>query len=62
MRRLLVGLTAVSVLAAATACGSSGAGEPDEAGPSGGTTTVKVGLVPSSTSPPVPGPEEGLLP
>ncbi|WP_055692981.1 ABC transporter substrate-binding protein [Streptomyces prasinopilosus] len=40
MRRLFVGLTAVSVLAAATACGSSGSGSSD------GTTTVEVGLVP----------------
>ncbi|MEU0740453.1 ABC transporter substrate-binding protein [Streptomyces sp. NPDC006134] len=47
MRRLLVGLTAVTVLAAATACGSSsGSGQPRDSGPSGGTTTVKVGVVP----------------
>ncbi|MET9778032.1 ABC transporter substrate-binding protein [Streptomyces sp. NPDC006367] len=47
MRRLFVGLTAVSVLTAATACGSSdGSKGPDGAGSSGGTTTVKVGLVP----------------
>ncbi|MFF8673448.1 ABC transporter substrate-binding protein [Streptomyces sp. NPDC015242] len=45
MRRLLVGLTALSVLAAVTACGSSGSGGQDGAGPSG-TTTVKVGIVP----------------
>jgi NitT/TauT family transport system substrate-binding protein len=47
MRRLFVGLTAVSVLAAATACGSSDSGGPDDSGSSGGgTTTVKVGLIP----------------
>ncbi|MFB6549098.1 ABC transporter substrate-binding protein [Streptomyces sp. NPDC056405] len=46
MRRLFVGLTAVSVLTAATACGSSDSGGPDDAGSSGGTTTVKVGLIP----------------
>ncbi|WP_225635442.1 ABC transporter substrate-binding protein [Streptomyces solaniscabiei] len=46
MRRLFVGLTAVSVLAAATACGSSGSGGSDDAGSSGGTTTVEVGLIP----------------
>ncbi|MGC0413391.1 NitT/TauT family transport system substrate-binding protein [Streptomyces sp. SAI-195] len=47
MRRLFVGLTAVSVLAAATACGSSDdSGEPDGSGSLGGTTEVKVGLIP----------------
>ncbi|GGQ75401.1 ABC transporter substrate-binding protein [Streptomyces flaveolus] len=46
MRRLFVGLTAVSVLAAATACGSSDSGGSDGAGSSGGTTTVEVGLIP----------------
>ncbi|MCF2127339.1 ABC transporter substrate-binding protein [Strepomyces sp. STD 3.1] len=47
MRRLFVGLTAVSVLAAATACGSSdGSGGPDGAGSSGSTTSVEVGLIP----------------
>jgi NitT/TauT family transport system substrate-binding protein len=46
MRRLFVGLTAVSVLTAATACGSSEGGGPDDSGSSGGTTTVKVGLIP----------------
>jgi NitT/TauT family transport system substrate-binding protein len=46
MRRLFVGLTAVSVLVAATACGSSGSGGSDGAAASGGTTTVKVGLIP----------------
>ncbi|MEV5436923.1 ABC transporter substrate-binding protein [Streptomyces sp. NPDC052682] len=46
-RRLLVGLTAVSVLAATTACGSSGdGGAPAGNGSSGGTTTVKVGIIP----------------
>ncbi|MFI8950025.1 ABC transporter substrate-binding protein [Streptomyces sp. NPDC053750] len=46
MRRLFVGLTAVSVLTAATACGSSGSGGSDDAGSSGGTTAVTVGLIP----------------
>ncbi|GGQ38265.1 hypothetical protein GCM10010279_54370 [Streptomyces mutabilis] len=47
MRRLFVGLTAVSVLAAATACGSSDSKGPDDYGSSdGGTTTLKVGLIP----------------
>jgi NitT/TauT family transport system substrate-binding protein len=46
MRRLLVGLTAVSVLVVATACGSSDSGGPDPAGSSDGVTTVKVGLIP----------------
>ncbi|GGL79153.1 metal ABC transporter substrate-binding protein [Streptomyces fumigatiscleroticus] len=49
MRRLLVGLTAVSVLAAAaTACGSSDDGGGPDAGAAsgGGTTTVKLGLIP----------------
>ncbi|MET9355106.1 ABC transporter substrate-binding protein [Streptomyces sp. NPDC006617] len=47
MRRLLVGLTAVSVLAAATACGSSDdSGGPDGSGSAGGTTEVEVGLIP----------------
>ncbi|MDT0388130.1 ABC transporter substrate-binding protein [Streptomyces dubilierae] len=45
MRRLLVGLTALSVLAAVSACGSSGSGGQDDAG-SSGPTTVKVGIVP----------------
>ncbi|MFF6809924.1 ABC transporter substrate-binding protein [Streptomyces sp. NPDC012403] len=45
-RRLLIGLTAASVLTAATACGSSDSGGSDEAGSSGGTTTVTVGLIP----------------
>ncbi|MFF6911464.1 ABC transporter substrate-binding protein [Streptomyces sp. NPDC012466] len=45
MRRLLVGLTALSVLAAVTACGSSDSGGQDKAG-SSGPTTVKVGVVP----------------
>ncbi|MFD5159377.1 ABC transporter substrate-binding protein [Streptomyces hawaiiensis] len=46
MRRLLVGLSALSVLAAVTACGSSGPGGADEPGSSGGTTAVEVGVVP----------------
>ncbi|MFD7708742.1 ABC transporter substrate-binding protein [Streptomyces sp. NPDC059785] len=45
MRRLLIGLATVTVLVAASACGSSdssdGSGEA-----SGGTTTVKLGLIP----------------
>jgi NitT/TauT family transport system substrate-binding protein len=45
-RRLLVGLTAVSVLTAATGCGSSDSSGSDKAAASGGTTTVKVGLIP----------------
>ncbi|GAB2849553.1 hypothetical protein GCM10027074_15370 [Streptomyces deserti] len=46
-RRLLIGLTAVSVLAAATACGSSdGGGAPGSNASSGGTTTVTVGIIP----------------
>ncbi|MFH8448273.1 ABC transporter substrate-binding protein [Streptomyces fungicidicus] len=44
-RRLLIGLTAASVLVTATACGSSGGGASD-ANASGGTTEVKVGLIP----------------
>ncbi|AZM58836.1 MULTISPECIES: ABC transporter substrate-binding protein [unclassified Streptomyces] len=46
MRRLFIGLTAVSVLAAATACGSSDSGGSDGSGSSAGTTTVTVGLIP----------------
>ncbi|MEU8727766.1 MULTISPECIES: ABC transporter substrate-binding protein [Streptomyces] len=47
MRRLFVGLTAVSVLAAATACGSSDdSGGSDGSGSSGSTTEVEVGLIP----------------
>ncbi|WP_030856009.1 ABC transporter substrate-binding protein [Streptomyces sp. NRRL S-37] len=45
-RRLLIGLTALSVLTAATACGSSDSGGSDGAGSSGGTTSVTVGLIP----------------
>ncbi|MFI8191277.1 ABC transporter substrate-binding protein [Streptomyces sp. NPDC085946] len=47
-RRLLTGLTALSVLAATAACGSSSGGEDSSDGgsPSGGTTTVKVGIIP----------------
>ncbi|MFF1448015.1 ABC transporter substrate-binding protein [Streptomyces sp. NPDC058274] len=44
MRRLLIGLAAGAVLAAATACGSSDSGGSGTA--SGGTTTVKVGVIP----------------
>ncbi|WP_320782862.1 ABC transporter substrate-binding protein [Streptomyces sp. CRN 30] len=46
MRRLLIGLTAVSVLVTTVACGSSDSGGSDEADSSGGVTTVKVGLIP----------------
>ncbi|MFJ8504567.1 ABC transporter substrate-binding protein [Streptomyces avermitilis] len=47
MRRLLIGLATATVLVAATACGSSGSsGDSDKAASSGGTTTVKVGIVP----------------
>ncbi|MEU4654701.1 ABC transporter substrate-binding protein [Streptomyces sp. NPDC023723] len=46
MRRLFVGLTAVSVLFVASACGSSDSGGSDGADSSGSTTSVKVGLIP----------------
>ncbi|MFF3482939.1 ABC transporter substrate-binding protein [Streptomyces sp. NPDC002701] len=49
MRRLLIGLVTGAMFVAATACGSSDDPEPDSAGPdkaSGGTTTVKVGVIP----------------
>ncbi|GGJ45479.1 ABC transporter substrate-binding protein [Streptomyces brasiliensis] len=47
MRRLLVGLAAGSLLLAATACGSSdGGGGSDKDASPGGTTTVKVGVIP----------------
>ncbi|GGX95868.1 hypothetical protein GCM10010358_57020 [Streptomyces minutiscleroticus] len=46
-RRLLIGLTAGSLLAALTACGSSDeGGGSDDGGGAGGTTTVKVGIIP----------------
>ncbi|GAB3174153.1 ABC transporter substrate-binding protein [Streptomyces incanus] len=46
-RRLLIGLTAASVLVTATACGSSGgSGASGSDASSGGTTEVKVGLIP----------------
>ncbi|CAM5238727.1 ABC transporter substrate-binding protein [Streptomyces hirsutus] len=46
-RRLFIGLTAASVLVTATACGSSGGGGASDANASsGGTTEVKVGLIP----------------
>ncbi|MEU2979847.1 ABC transporter substrate-binding protein [Streptomyces hirsutus] len=46
-RRLFIGLTAASVLVTATACGSSGGGGASDANTSsGGTTEVKVGLIP----------------
>ncbi|WP_326756017.1 ABC transporter substrate-binding protein [Streptomyces hirsutus] len=46
-RRLLIGLTAASLLVTATACGSSdGGGASDSNASSGGTTEVKVGLIP----------------
>lgn len=46
MRRLLIGLTATTVLVAASACGSSDSGSSDKGSSSGGVTTVKVGLIP----------------
>lgn len=49
MRRLLIGLVTGAMFVAATACGSSDDPEPDSTGPdkaSGGTTTVKVGVIP----------------
>ncbi|KOG29218.1 ABC transporter substrate-binding protein [Streptomyces resistomycificus] len=46
MRRLLAGLTAGALLLVATACGSSDEGPSDAGASSGGTTTVKVGIIP----------------
>ncbi|MEV7341346.1 ABC transporter substrate-binding protein [Streptomyces sp. NPDC093544] len=46
MRRLLIGLTATTVLVTASACGSSDSGSSDKGSSSGGVTTVKVGLIP----------------
>ena len=47
MRRLLVALAAGALLATASACGSSGdSGTADPGSSSGGTTTVKLGLIP----------------
>jgi NitT/TauT family transport system substrate-binding protein len=47
MRRLLAGLTAGTFLLATAACGSSdGSGTSDKAASSGGTTTVRLGLIP----------------
>jgi len=47
MRRLLVGLAATTMLVAATACGSSDSpGSSGKNASSGGTTTVKLGLIP----------------
>ncbi|MFD7873343.1 ABC transporter substrate-binding protein [Streptomyces sp. NPDC059766] len=47
MRRLLAGLAAGTFLLATAACGSSGdSGTSDKSGSSGGTTTVKLGLIP----------------
>ncbi|WP_330286542.1 ABC transporter substrate-binding protein [Streptomyces sp. NBC_00576] len=47
MRRLLTGLTAVTLLVTASACGSSnGSGPSDGTTSSGGTTTLKVGIIP----------------
>ncbi|MCX4458438.1 ABC transporter substrate-binding protein [Streptomyces sp. NBC_01340] len=47
MRRLLAGLAVGSFLVAASACGSSGGGDAsDKNASSGGTTTVKVGVIP----------------
>ncbi|KOU78027.1 nitrate ABC transporter substrate-binding protein [Streptomyces sp. MMG1533] len=46
MRRLLAGLTAGTFLLVGTACGSSGDDSADAGASSGGTTTVKLGLIP----------------
>ncbi|MEU0945707.1 ABC transporter substrate-binding protein [Streptomyces canus] len=47
MRRLLVALAAGALLVTASACGSSGdSGAPDSGSSSGGSTTVKLGLIP----------------
>jgi NitT/TauT family transport system substrate-binding protein len=46
MRGLLAGLTAGSLLIAATACGSSGGGGGGGSVQAGGTTAVKVGVIP----------------
>ncbi|WP_128375784.1 ABC transporter substrate-binding protein [Streptomyces cavernae] len=47
MRRLLIGLTTATILLTATACGSSDASGPGGASKaSGGTTTLKVGVIP----------------
>ena len=47
MRRLLIGLAAGAVFVAATACGSSDSSGPDDKDKaSGGTSTVKVGVIP----------------
>ncbi|MGW0705386.1 ABC transporter substrate-binding protein [Streptomyces sp. NPDC002643] len=47
MRRLLIGLTAGTLIVAATACGSSDSSGSDTGdGASGGTTTLKVGIIP----------------
>jgi NitT/TauT family transport system substrate-binding protein len=47
LRRLLTGLTAVTLLVTASACGSSdGSGPSDGSTSSGGTTTLKVGIIP----------------
>ncbi len=46
MRRLFAGLTAGTFLLAGTACGSSDGGSSDASASPGGTTTVKVGLIP----------------
>ncbi|MFF7647197.1 ABC transporter substrate-binding protein [Streptomyces canus] len=47
MRRLLTALAAGALLVTASACGSSGeSGAPDSGSSSGGTTTVKLGLIP----------------
>ncbi|UUU29485.1 ABC transporter substrate-binding protein [Streptomyces sp. CA-210063] len=47
MRRLLIGLAAGTLFVAATACGSSGSSASDGGdSASGGTTTVKIGVIP----------------
>ncbi|MDX3640271.1 ABC transporter substrate-binding protein [Streptomyces sp. MB09-02B] len=46
MRRLPIGLAAGALLLAATGCGSSDSSGSSGAGASGGTTTLKVGIIP----------------
>lgn len=46
MRRLLIGLAAGTLFVTATACGSSGSGSDGGDSESGGTTTLKLGVIP----------------
>ncbi|MDX3614314.1 ABC transporter substrate-binding protein [Streptomyces europaeiscabiei] len=46
MRRLLIGLAAGTLFVTATACGSSGSGSDGGDSASGGTTTLKLGVIP----------------